>query len=138
MLAFRFVFLFFLCISSISTCKPHPCLHVPTNIITTDSKIQTPNHTVGPAPSPSRSTLAPTAPEFQPRTRTAGHSTYTTLLLDDSTIKVLLQPYSHVCIREYGEALTGLDSTLPVIARRRRPPRMQARGGGKASKKEAE
>ena len=66
------------------------------------------------------------------------HSTYTTLLLDDSPIKVLLQPCNHICIREYGAALTGLDLTLPVIAKRRRPPRMQARGGGKASKKEAE
>ena len=60
MLAFRFRFSvsFFLCISSISTCKPHPCLHTLTKIITTDSHIQIPNHTVGPAPSPSRSTLA--------------------------------------------------------------------------------
>ena len=113
-ISFRFSVSFFLCISSISTCKPHPFLHKLTNIITTDSKIQTPSHTVGPAPSPSCSTWAPTPPESQPRTC---HSTYTTLLLDDSPIKVLLQPCSHVCIREYGEALTGLDLTLPVIAK---------------------
>ncbi|KAG6901057.1 hypothetical protein C0995_001339 [Termitomyces sp. Mi166 len=37
------------------------------------------------------------------------HSAHTTLLMDDSPRKVYLQPYNHLCIREYTGALRQID-----------------------------
>ncbi|KAH8113191.1 hypothetical protein DFH11DRAFT_1510962, partial [Phellopilus nigrolimitatus] len=44
------------------------------------------------------------------------HSAYTTFLLDDSPAKARLQPYSHVCIREYAEQAREHDVRLKVRA----------------------
>ncbi|KAJ7593425.1 hypothetical protein C8J56DRAFT_886371 [Mycena floridula] len=46
-----------------------------------------------------------------------GHSTNTTILLDDSVLKAQLQPYSHICIPEYDKTLQNArdDNTLLVV-----------------------
>lgn len=60
------------------------------------------------------------------------HSAMTTLLLDDSSLKAHLQPYNHVCIREYVASLRGRD--LEVFA----SERAMLDGGGKKRKRKAE
>lgn len=40
----------------------------------------------------------------------SAHSAKTTLLLDDSVKKAVLQPYNHVCIREYTQVLRNIDN----------------------------
>src|SRR5882762_4752740 len=49
--------------------------------------------------------------------QTQAHSALTTILLDDSPLKAHLQPYNHVCIREYVASLRGKD--LEVFAKER-------------------
>ncbi|KAG5730306.1 hypothetical protein E4T56_gene10518 [Termitomyces sp. T112] len=46
------------------------------------------------------------------------HSAHTTLLMDDSPRKACLQPYNHLCIREYTGALRRID--LECLQRERR------------------
>lgn len=43
------------------------------------------------------------------------HSALTTLLLDDSPAKVKLQPYNHVCVKEYNQQLRLKDLRTKVI-----------------------
>jgi hypothetical protein len=43
------------------------------------------------------------------------HSPLTTILLDDSPVKVRLQPYNHVCVREYNQEVRMRDLRTHVI-----------------------
>src|ERR1700730_18565613 len=56
-------------------------------------------------------------PEPQQTEQRQAHSAKTPLLLDDSSLKAHLQPYNHVCIREYVASLRGKD--LEVFAGRK-------------------
>ncbi|KDQ58202.1 hypothetical protein JAAARDRAFT_155890 [Jaapia argillacea MUCL 33604] len=63
---------------------------------------------------------APTPPsQIAPTSSPQIHSALTTLLLDDSPLKAQIQPYNHVCIKEYSQELRRGDVELVELERDR-------------------
>ena len=53
------------------------------------------------------------------------HSALTTILVDDSPLKAKLQPYNHLCVREYAADMRGADVAVrdaEVLAARAEQP----------------
>jgi hypothetical protein len=61
---------------------------------------------------PPRARWSPSEPISTPPPPPPSHTAASTLLLDDSPLKARLQPYNHVCLREYDQSLRGRDVEL--------------------------
>jgi hypothetical protein len=103
-----------------------PWAQLPLQPRTSPSPSSTPPHSSSPSHSRSQS---PPGSHRLPRTSASltevkqehAHSAASTLLLDDSPAKARLQPYNHVCLREYDSALRNRD--LRVLELERARPR---------------
>ncbi|KAI0052785.1 hypothetical protein FA95DRAFT_1601484 [Auriscalpium vulgare] len=59
--------------------------------------------------SPDSPRIHPEPPSALPPANDVEHSALTTLLLDDSPLKAVLQPYNHLCVPEYTQAQRNVD-----------------------------
>lgn len=73
-------------------------------------------------------------PAPEPESTWSSHSAATTILLDDSHAKAALQPYNHLCVREYTRSQRNADLTAlglglgPQHPQRAPPPALETHG----------
>ncbi|PPR05041.1 hypothetical protein CVT24_010187 [Panaeolus cyanescens] len=66
-------------------------------------------------PPPSSPVASEAAVELETDVASQSHSAHTTLLMDDSPLKAILQPFNHLCISEYTNEMRKNDLTILEI-----------------------